>query len=473
MAVFLAPDESTVRNLGMVSSPLFGSSYEGMVPPCDNWGNVRVPRLELLPGAQNSNSSGWHRVPATIQIEQLSSLLGVPVVGLHARQSDMSVDFSLETSYMSLDCAAWEEFPESHPVLAEFKRHWQSRDPLRNKPGDVRFWRNDEVNTTFFLDGDMPSVTQANASTAANNHRSRRLFFASARRDNSSAEYILSATKCVVTEIHAEVGVHCPTGLRDCKATRMRRSLVDRRPRSNTPLDSHRMLMSIIQLMPKLQSDNGESSSTTELFLHDTARYLERMDGAKHINMAEVPPSLFASRLTLVLNTWYQILLTPSDALMGNAPTDVAAYGFDFGQLPANGSVPQSVVDKSCRHMCTRSTTAVVTNTKLVFTYHPVWLALLFACSGMLLLVGLAGLIVGWSAHMPDVLGYVASMTYHNTYLPLPERGGVLDGMRRARILRDLPISVGDVAGDNADVGRVAFTSRPDARRLEMGRKYV
>ncbi len=206
--------------------------------------------------------------------------------------------------------------------------------------------------------------------------------------------------------------------------------------------------------------------------------------------MSEVPPALFARRLPVLLNTWYQIMLMPGDAFRGNGPADPAAYGFGFGQLPAaaaaaaatsNGSVPpppppppQSVVNQSCRWMCTHSTsTAVLTHTQLVFTYHRAWLALLFASSGVLLLVGLAGIVVGGRTRVPDVLGYVASLTYHNACLPLPERGGVLDGMRRARILRDLPVCVSDVAGDNTDVGRVAFTSRPDAQRLERGRMYV
>jgi hypothetical protein len=442
------------------------------IAPHDNWGNVRVPRLELLPGARNSNGSAWLPVSSISQVEQLSSLLGVPVIGLQGQQAHVSVDFTLETSYMSLECASWEVFQESHPSLLKYKRRWLLRDPLRIKRRNSLSWPSEDMNTTYFLDGDMPAVTAANVSTAAKDLRSRLLFFASGRRENRSAEFTLSATKCVVTEIHAEAAVNCLAGRRDCKVTRMRRSLVDRRPGYNSPLDSVDTLKLIIQRVPFEEIHGARTSSSTELFLYDSFRYLQMTRG-KFISMSEVPPPLFASRLTVLLNTWYQLLQTGGSPLKGDVPTNISAYGFDFGQLPANGSVPRSVIDESCRYMCTRSTKAVVTHTALVFTYQPVWLALLFASSGVLLLVGLAGIVVRWRTHVPDAFGYVASMTYHNTYLPLPERGGVLDGMRRARILRDLPVSISAVGGDNPEVGRVAFTSLKDVRRLEKGRKYV
>ncbi len=70
----------------------------------------------------------------------------------------------------------------------------------------------------------------------------------------------------------------------------------------------------------------------------------------------------------------------------------------------------------------------------------------------------------------PDLFGYVASMTYNNRYLALPRRGGVLDAMHRARLLRNLHVCVSDVDGGNS-VGRIAFTTAKTVRALENGRK--
>jgi hypothetical protein len=158
--------------------------------------------------------------------------------------------------------------------------------------------------------------------------------------------------------------------------------------------------------------------------------------------------------------------------MTGDNPTNLSSYGFDFGKLPANRSVTKDEVNRSCRLACTQSTVATLTHTVEVFGYSRAWLALLFVCSGVLLATGVAGTLVGQRTRVPDILGYVASMTYNNRYLPLPEHGGVLDAMHRARILRDLPVSVGDVRGDD-EVGRVAFTSEMAVRTMETGRKYV
>lgn len=72
---------------------------------------------------------------------------------------------------------------------------------------------------------------------------------------------------------------------------------------------------------------------------------------------------------------------------------------------------------------------------------------------------------------LPDMLGYVSSMTYTNDYFALPARGGVLDAMHQARLLFDQHVSISDANGAS-EVGRVAFTSRTDVRPLEKGRKY-
>ncbi len=443
------------------------------IAPSDNWGNVRVPRLDRLPRATHSSSSAWRPVPAITEVEQQSSLVGVPVIGLSVRQTQESADFSLETSYISLECSAWETFWESDPRLEKYKRLWRGRDPLRIKTGDLTLKTDLEYNGTFFLDGDMPVATPANISAVENDPRPRRLFFASARREgNHTGKLAISATQCTVTEPHVEAAVHCPAGSRDCRVTRMRLSLVDKRPQYGSLLDNPKRLNYMLQILPYVAGGNGDDSSPTELFLRESAGFLSTL-ATMFVNLSEVPPPLFSGRLMLVLNAVYQISQTYGPVFAGGAPKDLSAYGFDFGQLPANRSVPQSVVDEACQYMCTRSTEAVLTQRVQVYSYHPVWLALLFASSSVLLMAGVAGVVLKWRTRAPDVLGYAASMTFNNDYLPLPERGGVLDGMHRARILRDLPISISDVDGDNEAVGRVAFTSLANVRCLERGRKYI
>jgi hypothetical protein len=199
----------------------------------------------------------------------------------------------------------------------------------------------------------------------------------------------------------------------------------------------------------------------------------------KFVDLSETPVRPFSDRLQLVVNSWYQLLLAGrSNIFFGDNPdptANPAAYGYDFAQLPADGNVSQAVVDESCKLFCSRSTQATLTRTVEVYTYNRLWLALLFAGSAVLLATGLAGKVLERRTLAPDMLGYVASMTYNNPYLPLRDHdggGGALDAMQRVRLLGNMRVKFGDVRGDE-DVGRLAFTLDSDTRALEKGRKYA
>jgi hypothetical protein len=105
--------------------------------------------------------------------------------------------------------------------------------------------------------------------------------------------------------------------------------------------------------------------------------------------------------------------------------------------------------------------------------YSLVWLVLLLGSSTVLLSAEIARSILSKRAKVPDVLGYVASSTWNNGFLRLPQSGaGVLDAMHRIRLLWDLRVSVGDVHGDD-DVGRLTLAVSRDVQELEKGRKYT
>ncbi len=444
------------------------------IAPRDEWGNVRVPHLEALQTGGRDHSK-WMAVPSITQPEQWSSLVGVPVVGLPPASTNLTADFSLESSYMTLKCDRWETFSRSDERLASYKNEWGTDDPFgsggRGLLGSSHV-SDTNITTTFFLDGDMPYAARQNATAAMRDSRPRRLYFVSARRPSQSKEYTLSAIKCSLAQIAVEVAVQCPT-LRECKATKVRRSLANTRAAGpSTPLDATSRRSFFFFTLPFVEKTSPIRSSMTELFLRDSVELASVTPQAPYVNLADVPPPVFARRLQLVLNTWFQLTLATESAIFyGDNPADPAAYGFDFGRLPANGSVAQPLIEHACRLFCTRSTGAVLARSAEVFTYSRVWLALLFASAGVLVAAGLAGFVVGWKTRTPDMLGYVASMTYNNAFLPLPSGGGVLDAMERARILRDLRVSISDVKGADS-TGCLAFTSYTDVRPLGIGRQY-
>jgi hypothetical protein len=77
--------------------------------PYDKWGNIRIPQLKMLPG-YTSQHNDWLFIPSMTDTEQYSSLIGEPISCLHPATLNLTVDFSLKTSYMSMTSAPWEKF---------------------------------------------------------------------------------------------------------------------------------------------------------------------------------------------------------------------------------------------------------------------------------------------------------------------------------------------------------------------------
>jgi hypothetical protein len=214
----------------------------------------------------------------------------------------------------------------------------------------------------------------------------------------------------------------------------------------------------------------------TDLFLNDSTRVsMPRLSPDTDVNMTRLSPATFSARLTLVLNTYYQSFLPSyAGAYVGDLPQNLSKDGHDW----ARGAAPRrewlnilSHAAQVCPYMCWRSARAVMSTSREEYRANLAWVAILLACSAALLATGVASAVLGWRAGVPDMLGYATSMTYENPHFPVPDRGGVLDAMDRARLLQDVRVRVGDVKGA-LDVGQIAFTSPSSSRRLENGRMY-
>lgn len=70
---------------------------------------------------------------------------------------------------------------------------------------------------------------------------------------------------------------------------------------------------------------------------------------------------------------------------------------------------------------------------------------------------------------IPDVLGFVSSLTRDNPHVPVDEVSGPMSGVQKSRLLGSISLRLGDVyPGDDLGtlaVGQVSSTSRSKARR--------
>ncbi len=268
----------------------------------DGWGNVRIPSIETLSRNGGADDRQWLAVPNISQPETFSSLTGLPIVGLPASAANVITNFTLETLYMSLSCSPWDQFPKSDTRLAFYKSLWTGLDPFRRRRGDLGGSVAATQNVTFFVDARMPRASQANFSAAAGDAIARVLHFVAARPRHDGAPMDLSATNCSVLAKYVEVAISC-TRARDCKAVQMRRSRRHKCAQSSTPLD---LAVQMTLLADRLASWEllDLHPSDVELFLHNSLRCVHMQPDDATVNMSEVPPPLFSSRLQLVLNSW-------------------------------------------------------------------------------------------------------------------------------------------------------------------------
>ena len=212
-------------------------------------------------------------------------------------------------------------------------------------------------------------------------------------------------------------------------------------------------------------------------------------DNKAWIDLALLSTEVFSRRLSLLLNTYYQLSLAPN-AYLGNLPqNNYSAFGLDTTPVhDIDVYLPPGNTTENTRfydwynsfqintynrgiYFVGASTNATISKTHAIFVCNFAWLSLLFVAAASILLTGVASLYLKWRTLGPEMFGFVTSMTYENRYAQIPGGGTMLNGMERARLLKDVEFCVGDVKGDS-EVGHIAFAAGVPLRKLERGRLY-
>lgn len=88
------------------------------------------------------------------------------------------------------------------------------------------------------------------------------------------------------------------------------------------------------------------------------------------------------------------------------------------------------------------------------------WIGIDFASGILLLIAAVLSIWLRLHTLVPDIFGYVSSLTRDNVYLKdiLPESGSSLTGTERSRIMKNVKVRFGDVSGHDSNVGRIGMT---------------
>jgi hypothetical protein len=278
----------------------------------------------------------------------------------------------------------------------------------------------------------------------------------------------------------------------------MRISRIDKRPQSVTFIDEPQLGRSLLRHWLSEQQGDKTESSPAEYFLNGsiTLREPATFNGVNFVDLSNVSPRTFSKQLGILLNTFYEQLASPR-SYVGNLPTNLTMYGnetFPAAHGAAAGrDAPKSQVFQSPKTIFSRLGIAVseahdrgmpfinfaakgtATGRTEVFVCQFQWLAVLLLAAGTLFVMGVASLVLSTGATLPpDMLRFVASMTYANAHFSTPPGATALDAIDRARLLRDVRVRIGDIRGDDDNIGEVAFVAADEVkvRPLDYRRLY-
>ncbi|KAL3441346.1 hypothetical protein BJX65DRAFT_299786 [Aspergillus insuetus] len=396
--------------------------------PLDQWGNVKIPRIEAG-NASAASDDGWMPVPEANNIDSFTSLFGMPMVGLAELKQQGDINFTIESTYVEV----------SHPTT--FQRN-RTLDQKYGMTLDVDIWT--------------------------------------------------TVTTCQVTQRMVEALIECKDGNCAATKVRESTTDHRDKNYTSFDLWAWLVLQMISEASSQEPArEVAWGTATTGLFLNDSRAFPMQsgMDYSKtDVNFTAIDPDVFSARVSILLNTGLQAFMAPT-GFAGDLSTNFSLYGPPH--IPGNGLLavsnqssydtglytawypPQAVgilVDDLAPFVGA-STDATVAHYTEVWQPDYAWASILIVSSVLLFGVGVAGICVRLKTLAPNMFDPVVGLTYGNPYMSLTGRDDdPIDADERASIIRDKTVQLGEV--DDYKGVKVVFGEASYVTPLRLGVPY-
>jgi hypothetical protein len=377
------------------------------------------------------------------------SLIGTKIQGLgFAKQSNAVLNFTVETSFIELDCVC--RFPDFNLST------WLTKpkgDPLYETFGKLRYEGNDTSLDIQFSGGLSWRWLRA---TWADTQRDTLPHLAWLSGRGSEASSAIARSKegqilfnCSVDTVTLETEILCGLNSTNptCSAERQRLVQI-----ADQKLELLRRTMKSVAALWNLISwwkgadggFNNRASSPSEIYIAGGSTPYGTDEMLRWETWDE---RQLSRRMTTAFNTFHMATLNPMNHTEMSFRKDPGPQKY----LQLSPSTPTYY----------NQTLGTVTTTVEVYRTDKAWTALHLGTSFVLLILAGLGLALQLLIKGPDVIGYASSMTRDNTYIPLlQDSGSVLHGPTRARLLKDLRVQLADVRPESND-GYIAFRAVP------------
>jgi hypothetical protein len=266
--------------------------------------------------------------------------------------------------------------------------------------------------------------------------------------------------ECSMKSIMVEANIICES--QSCGVARLRRLNIPRSKRNGDylPYDvvSNGMhTVSFLQYLRQLGGENGiTGSNPVDAYISGITPWAANIPTKNWTEYVDSPQRSIdmSHRMTRVLNTYWDSSRWPL-AMTRNDPWGSASINQTSGE--------------PFKDMTMNKTDATVMRQIPIYRASAGWVACLVICSSVLLLLGISSLLVSRRTTVPDIFDYVSFLTRDNPHVNAPHGGSGLDGAERARLLRKLPVQLGD-ADAGAEVGYITMRSIDGGKDREHGR---
>ncbi|KAF9894904.1 hypothetical protein FE257_004526 [Aspergillus nanangensis] len=443
--------------------------------PRDQWGNVKIPRIDPLASSTKADSDGWMSIGDNEGVESYSSLLGLPIVGLQDVQAKGDLQFTLETTYIDLSCPSINTVQAKNKSVDTFTLTCPECDVNEEK---FRWLRcNKLLGSPFPIDPQLlinrPPLDDPGYSEP------HQIIFRS-----SSVNEGVSIASCTVFQRMVEAAVVCVD--RACSVAKIRQSHTDHRTPNITSFDywATRVLDMITNTNTPPEGTYQSATmgvSSSELFMCDpTSAPVQGLQAGKgdcvddwgFTNLSSLDLSVYAARASLLLNTGIHTLMAPT-AFIGNLPTNnMTLYGPPH--IPAEGlhaiankyslakddafNLPMSFesLTESNPPFLGAATNATLFRYTEVYQPDYVWVALLAISAALLACLGIAGACLRFFTIVPNIFDPVMGLTFTNPYMPTCSAPGPLDAAERLRAVSNQNVRIGRAEDGGMAMG-IAF----------------
>ena len=472
---------------------LFGSSL--LAPTVvkkssmDIWGNVKIPYYSSLDSTAPKDKDGWIQVSEANTSLVYSSLFGIPLFGLEFGNTTLNI----ESSYIELSCSNM----STTPILETPTKELIKTDIISTAGPFVSFenasdhtsWNigykgedvtavRDSDNSTYMYPQFCPDCLPSNF--AGVSFPPGMLAF---------QEYIGfdSATSiyCEPSQIYVESTVFCvrTSGSQHCEVTAQRPSLLPHLPSEITYLSFPQVALGVSALIPN-STPNFGAVNQFQNYLYDPLSQTNIISGSNSLSsdgfssrLQSVPLKAFGDRLGQMLNAYiYSSMWNATTYITGASFTGIEnnlVGGNNASFIPANtGDLTAMIQNRTAAFTVPA---AQINESQVYFAFFP-WLIIFLISNFVMLLAAIVGVYYSRRTIVPDYLGFVSSLAKESPFIRMPDVGVNMDGMDKARMVKEMKVRLGDVSdieNGKAQVGRLAFARMEETSPVKKGRLYV